>query len=108
MPIVPNGNVKGYGLKGHVFDADIPETMPDFTRSWDRAKRTDYARTETEKMRVVETCKECSAPLTAADALAHKMNHLPSDIRALVRTLMASSVRERVIAAVAELTKGGS
>lgn len=107
MPMTLNGR-EGHGLKGHVFDPKIPESLPGWMASFDDARKAREAETLTERYRVLEDCKECSRPLIAEEVLAHKMNHLPDRVRSLVRTVMAADVdvRDETIAALAALTGG--
>lgn len=100
-------------LKGHKFDPEKPESLPGFffvTRNGQRVYSKERIEQEaialTNRYEIVETCKECGELLIAEEILAHKMNHVPSTIRHLVRTLMAVSpkIRSEILAIVKELS----
>ena len=82
-------------LKGHVFDPEVADSMPTFARSWSQERREREAKEMTARYKIVETCDVCHEPLIAEELLAHKMNHVPSKIRAMVRTVMALEPSDR-------------
>ena len=91
--MTPNGPTGT--LKGHVFDPAVDSSMPTFTRFWSPERREREAKEMTERYRIVESCDVCHEPLIAEEVLAHKMNHVPSRIRAQVRTVMAMEPDDR-------------
>ena len=103
MPMKPTGH-KG-GLIGHVFDVDVPDSMPGYTTGWSDERKRDWAKRETERMKIVSTCPICQEPQVAETALAHAIDHLEDDIRPLVRSLAAlpAEARERILKAAKEL-----
>lgn len=83
-------------IKGHVFDPNKPDSLPRYVRvmpSVDDQMRE--IKVLNNRYQIVETCEACGSVLIAEEALAHKMDHAPSRIRAMVRTLIATPPEDR-------------
>lgn len=94
------------GLRGHVFDIEDPESLPDWLNKSGRNKERAIQELN-DRYTIVATCKTCGQDLIEEEHLAHMMNHVPGKLRSMVRTVMAMSQEERddVLGYVSELEK---
>lgn len=61
--------------KGHVFDADNPETLPSFIARRSMEERRAFAEAETERYRIVAACERCGRELIEGEQIPHRMSH---------------------------------
>ena len=73
-------------LKGHVFDAENPETLPSFIARASVEDRRKFAEAETERYRIVEECSRCGEPLTNGEQIPHRMTHEPARVASAAMT----------------------
>lgn len=96
-------------LKGHTFDVNKPESLPRYLRALNNPnEQLRQAMALNDRYRIVDTCNECGHVLIAEEVAAHRMDHVPSKLRAFVRTLMAvpEEDRQQIIKWVTRLEAG--
>lgn len=110
------GGRDGRGWVGHVFDPSDDRTMPHFTRNMSGTERAFWAQAQTERYRVVDTCKHCGRDLIDGEQIPHRLKHASNGrVRAAVGTVLqqpsAADVREALAILeelVPERLKGGA
>lgn len=88
-------NGEDNSLKGHVFDAEIPDSIPSFILKKSMDEQIAWAEKETARYEIVTRCPVCDEPLISEEVVAHADKHVSTKVRPLFRTARTLSADER-------------
>lgn len=78
--------LQGTSLVGHVFNVDVPDSLPSFVFRMPVSQRGPWAEAQTERYRVIEECSRCGRALTEGEQIPHRMSHEEAKVASAAMT----------------------